>query len=73
MDTKYNLLLTILEYSNPDIKIGDTLLVGRFKNKKATVKGFSTDKNNQPQVVTNKGTYSLYRFRLKKLMPKRDE
>ena len=45
MDTKYNLLLTILEYSNPDIKIGDTLLVGRFKNKKAIVKGFSTDKN----------------------------
>ena len=48
-------------------------IVGKKKKKKAIVKGFSTDKNNQPQVVTDKGTYSLYRFRLKKLMPKRDE
>jgi len=59
----------LLEYSNPDIKIGDVLLVGRFKNRKAIVKGFTTDKNNQPQVITTKGTYSLYRFRVDKMMP----
>lgn len=44
MDTKYNLLLTILEYSNPDIKIGDTLLVGRLKIKKRQLKDFQQTK-----------------------------
>ena len=56
---------------NTDIKVGDTILTGRFKNSKAVVKGFGTDKNNQPTVETTKGTVSLYKFRIKKLMKKK--
>jgi len=56
------------ESKNPDIKKGDTILVGRWKNSPAIVKGFGKDKNKQPTVKTNKGTYSLYRFRIKKLL-----
>ena len=66
----YNMLSKfLLEYSNPDIKVGDMVLVGKFKNRKAIVKGFTKDKNHQPQVITTKGTYSLYRFRVNKYMP----
>lgn len=50
----------------PDV--GDILLVGKFKNKKVIVKGFDIDKNNQPIVITNKGKYSLFNFRIEKLM-----
>ena len=59
----------LLEYANSDIKVGDMVLVGKFKNRRAIVKGFTKDENNQPQVVTTKGTYSLYRFRINKYMP----
>jgi len=59
----------LLEYSNPDVKVGDMVLVGKFKNRRAIVKGFSKDMKNQPQVITTKGTYSLYRFRINKMMP----
>jgi hypothetical protein len=66
----YNLLSKyLLEYANSDIKVGDMVLVGKFKNRRAIVKSFTRDKNNQPQVVTTKGTYSLYRFRINKMMP----
>ena len=30
----------------PKLKVGDELLVGRFKNRKAIIKGFTKDKNN---------------------------
>ena len=66
----YSIVSTfLLEYSNPDIKIGDMLLIGKWKNRRAIVTGFATDKNNQPQVKTTKGTYSLYKFRMNKTMP----
>ena len=52
-------------------KLGDTIMVGKFKNRKAVVQGFGKDKNNQPTVKTDKGEYSLFRFRIKKLMPER--
>ncbi len=52
-----------------DFKIGDILMVGKFKNRQAVVKGFGIDKNNQPTVITNKGTFALYKFRIQKLMP----
>jgi len=56
-----------------DIKVGDTILTGRFKNSPAVVKGFGTDKNNQPTVKTTKGEISLYKFRIQKLMKAKDE
>ena len=65
--------LSILLSENEDIKVGDTILVGRFKNSPAVVKGFGTDKKNQPTVKTSKGEYSLYKFRLKKLMEPKAE
>lgn len=68
MNSKYFSICRLLEYTNPDIEKGDTILVGRWKNSPAIVKGFGKDKNRQPTVKTNKGSYSLYRFRLKKLM-----
>jgi len=58
----------LTECENSDIKKGDTILVGRFKNSPAVVTGFGKDKNGQPTVKTNKKTYSLYKFRIKKLM-----
>jgi len=60
----------LLETTN-DIKVGDTILVGRWRNSPAIVKGFGKDKNSQPTVKTNKGEYSLYKFRIQKLMKKK--
>ena len=51
-----------------NLEIGDEILIGKFKNVPAVIKEFSTDKNNQPTVKTNKGVRSLYNFRIKKLM-----
>ena len=53
-----------------NIEIGDIILTGKFKNKRAEVEAFGKDKNNQPTVKTNKGEISLYKFRIQKLMPK---
>lgn len=52
----------------PDIEVGDEVLVGKFKNRKATVKGFKTDNNNQPVLKTDKGDQKLFTPRIKKLM-----
>ena len=68
MNQKFLMVSQLLEYSNPDIDPGDTILVGRWRNSPAVVKGFGKDINNQPTVKTNKGSYSLYKFRLQKLM-----
>ena len=49
------------------IEVGDTILLGKFKNKVATVTGFDTDNKNQPIIKTNKGNTGL-KFRIKKLI-----
>jgi hypothetical protein len=74
-DEKPKKTKTFKEYftESEDIKIGDTILTGRFKNSPAVVKGFGTDKNNQPTVKTTKGEISLYKFRISKLMKDKDE
>ena len=54
-----------------DFEVGDTILVGKFKNRPAVVKGFGHDENHQPTVKTDKGEFSLFRFRIQKLMPKK--
>jgi|TARA_B110000858_G_scaffold67913_1_gene78928 hypothetical protein len=54
----------------PSIDVGDEVKVGKFKNSKATVKGFTTDKNGQPVLKTNKGDKPLYKPRVSKLEPK---
>ena len=51
-----------------DIQIGDMVLFGKFKNKKAIVKSFGVDKNNQPTLITDKGVIPLYHVRISKIM-----
>jgi hypothetical protein len=51
----------------PKLEIGDELLVGKFKNRKATIKGFTKDKNNQPIAQTNKGPQAILKPRIPKL------
>jgi hypothetical protein len=53
----------------PDLKTGDTLLVGKFKNRKAEIKGFGTDEHNQPTADTNHGEQKIFKPRIAKLMP----
>ena len=54
----------------PSIEIGDEILVGKFKNRKAVVTGFTTDENNQPVLKTTKGDQKLFKPRIVKLMDK---
>lgn len=51
----------------PDIEIGDDILVGKFRNKKAKITGFKTDDHNQPILKTNKGDQKLFKPRFPKL------
>ena len=52
----------------PKIKVGDEVMVGKFKNRKAEVKGFSKDDHNQPVLNTTKGDQKLFKPRISKLM-----
>ena len=67
-------LLTIIEAAArqrldlPTIEVGDSVLIGKFKNRKATVTGFGTDKHGQPILHTTKGDQPLFKPRLAKLM-----
>lgn len=51
-----------------DISIGDTLLGGRFKNKKVVVKTIGKDENNQPTINGKK----LLSWRILKQMPQKE-
>ena len=52
----------------PNIEVGDTVMVGKFKNSKAEIKGFTKDDHNQPVLKTNKGDQKLFKPRILKLM-----
>jgi hypothetical protein len=54
------------------VESGDTILIGRFKNRKAIVKGFGLGKLNQPVIFTDKGEMPLFKFRIPKLIGKAD-
>jgi len=45
-------------------KIGDEVLFGKWKNRRAIIKKFKKDKNNQIVLITNKGTIPLFHVRL---------
>jgi hypothetical protein len=51
----------------PPIVVGDAIRFGKFKNRRAVIKGFTTDKHNQPVLKTNKGDQPLFKPRLSKL------
>ncbi len=53
----------------PDMNVGDEVKVGRFKNRKATVKGFKKDDHGQPVLKTTKGDQKLFKPRISKLEP----
>ena len=61
----------ILEKSDtlalPNLNVGDEVKVGRFKNRKAKIKGFDKDTHNQPILKTTKGNHKLFRPRISKL------
>jgi hypothetical protein len=52
----------------PRLEVGDEMMVGKFKNRKATMKGFTKDKHNQPVAKTDKGDQQIFKGRIKKLM-----
>ncbi len=54
----------------PSISVGDEVKVGKFKNRKAIVKGFTKDDHGQPVLKTTKGDQKLYKPRVTKLEPK---
>ena len=56
-------------YALPRLAVGDVLLVGKFKNRKATITGFTSDENNQPVAQTDKGDHKIFKPRIAKLMP----
>jgi hypothetical protein len=58
----------IVEYQAPEIEVGDEIRIGKFKNRKAEVKGFTKDENNQPVLKTSKGDQQLFKPRIVKLM-----
>ncbi len=52
----------------PDIKVGDEVKIGKWKNRKATVKGFKKDKkDNHPVLKTTKGDTKLFKPRITKI------
>ena len=54
----------------PSISVGDEVKVGKWKNRKAEVKGFTKDDHGQPVLKTTKGDQKLYKPRVTKLEPK---
>ena len=59
-----------LVFRCPDLRAGDELHVGKYKNVAIKVRGFRVDENNQPTVVSEDGTESkVFGFRIAKLLP----
>lgn len=52
-----------------DLKIGDTILSGKFQNKKVVVKSIEKNELGQP---TYNGGKSILKFRIEKLIPKKE-
>ena len=52
-----------------DIVKGDTILTGKYRNKKEVVKTFGHDENGQPTINGKK----ILNFRIEKLMPGKDD
>lgn len=59
----------IKELELPNLEIGDQLLVGKFKNRRAIIKGFETDEHGQPIAKTTKGDQPIFKGRVAKLIP----
>ena len=49
---------------------GETVKIGKFKNRVATINDIDTDEHGQPILVTTKGRTALLKGRHEKLEPK---
>tara|TARA_R110000796_G_scaffold2214_4_gene8928 strand:+ start:4720 stop:5718 length:999 start_codon:yes stop_codon:yes gene_type:complete len=65
---KINEIVEPKKLTLPTIEVGDEVLVGKFKNSKATVKGFTKDAHNQPVMKTTKGDKKVFKDRHSKLV-----
>ena len=52
-----------------EIKIGDLISIGRFRNVETKIKGIEVDDHGQPVIITNKGKKKLFNCRIMKLSP----
>ena len=52
-----------------DIKAGDTIMVGRYKNVPIKVVDIELDEHGQPVIISNTGKKHLFACRLDKLSP----
>tara|TARA_B100000676_G_C17526280_1_gene555328 strand:+ start:138 stop:362 length:225 start_codon:yes stop_codon:yes gene_type:complete len=52
-----------------EIKAGDEILVGRFRNVATKIKSIEVDEKGQPILVTSKGRKNLFSCRISKLDP----
>ncbi len=66
-----NSSMKLVELKLPTLKIGDEMMVGKFKNRTAIITGFATDKHGQPIAKTDKGDQQIFKGRIKKLMDKK--
>ena len=64
--TKRQLRKIIAEALDLDLKVGDVIMTGKFKNKRTIVKDISTDDLGQSTINGKK----VLNFRIEKLMPK---
>ena len=63
--TEKQLRKVIREAISLDIKVGDVILTGKFKNKRTVVKEIGKDKNGHPTVNGK----SILKFKIEKLLP----
>ena len=52
-----------------NVRVGDLISVGRFRNVQTKIKSIEVDNNGQPVIITSKGAKKLLSCRLVKLEP----
>ena len=52
-----------------NMRVGDLISVGRFRNVQTKIKAIEVDNNGQPVIITSKGAKKLLSCRLVKLEP----
>ena len=52
-----------------NVRVGDLISVGRFRNVQTKIKAIEVDNNGQPVIITSKGAKKLLSCRLVKLEP----
>ena len=66
---KFNVVLEELDSYTTTLFVGDKVLIGKYRNKPAEIKGFTFDKHGQAVMKTNKGDRKVHAFRIDRDMP----